>query len=164
MRHTVSVLVENKSGVLARISALFAARGFNIASLSVSETEDAAISKMTIVVKGSESILEQVTKQLNKLVDVIKVNDFKDIGCIQRELALIKVNAVNKVSRDEIIRLAGVFRSRIIDISPDSVIVEISGDENKINAFMKAVLHYGIKETCKTGVSVLCRGNSVKIK
>jgi acetolactate synthase-1/3 small subunit len=164
MRHTISVLVENKSGVLARISALFAARGFNIASLSVSETEDAAISRMTIVVKGNESILEQVTKQLNKLVDVIKVNDFKDIGYIEKELALIKVNAVNRISRDEIIKLAGVFRARVIDISPESVVVEVSGDENKINAFMKAVLPYGIKETCKTGVSVLCRGNSVKIK
>ncbi|MDR2437668.1 MAG: acetolactate synthase small subunit [Endomicrobium sp.] len=164
MRHTVSVLVENKSGVLARISALFAARGFNIASLSVSETEDPAISRMTIVVKGNESILEQVTKQLNKLVDVIKVNDFKDIEYIERELALIKVNAVNKISRDEIIRLAGVFRSRIIDISPESLIVEISGDANKINAFMRAILPYGVKETCKTGVSILCRGNSVKIK
>jgi acetolactate synthase-1/3 small subunit len=164
MRHTVSVLVENKSGVLARISALFAARGFNIASLSVSETEDVAISRMTIVVKGNESVLEQVTKQLNKLVDVIKVNDFKDIGCIERELALIKVSALNRISRDEIIKLASVFRARVIDVSPDSVIVEISGDENKINAFMKAVLPYGVKETCKTGVSVLCRGSFVKIK
>jgi acetolactate synthase-1/3 small subunit len=164
MRHTVSVLVENKSGVLARISALFAARGFNIASLSVSETEDTAISRMTIVVKGNESILEQVTKQLNKLVDVIKVNDFEDIGYIERELALIKVNAVNKILRDEIIRLTGVFRSRIIDISPDSLIVEISGDENKINAFMRAILPYGVKETCKTGVSILCRGNAGKVK
>ncbi|MDR3195595.1 MAG: acetolactate synthase small subunit [Endomicrobium sp.] len=164
MRHPVSVLVENKSGVLARISALFAARGFNIASLCVSETEDAAISRMTIVVKGNEAILEQVTKQLNKLVDVIKVNDFKDIGYIEKELALIKINTVNKISRDEIIRLTGVFRAKIIDVSPDSVIVEISGDENKLNAFMKAVLPYGLKETCKTGVSVLCRGNSGKVK
>ncbi|MDR0398600.1 acetolactate synthase small subunit [Candidatus Endomicrobiellum devescovinae] len=164
MRHTVSVLVENKSGVLARISALFAARGFNIASLSVSETEDTAISKMTIVVKGNESILEQVTKQLNKLVDVIKVNDFNDVGYIERELALIKINAVNKTSRDEIIRLAGVFRAKIIDISQDSIVAEISGDESKLSAFMKAVLPYGVKETCKTGVSVLYRGNSGRVK
>jgi acetolactate synthase-1/3 small subunit len=161
MHHTVSVLVENKFGVLARISGLFAARGFNIASLSVSETEDPEISRMTIVVKGNESILEQVTKQLNKLVDVIKVNDFKDVGFIERELALIKINTVNKSSRDEIIRLAGVFRSRIIDISADSVIAEISGDENKITAFMKAILPYGVRETCKTGVSVLCRGSNI---
>jgi len=164
MRHTVSVLVENKSGVLARISALFAARGFNIASLSVSETEDTAISRMTIVVKGNESILEQVTKQLNKLVDVIKVNDFNDVGYIERELALIKINAVNKASRDEIIRLAGVFRAKIIDISQDSIVAEISGDESKLSAFMKAVLPYGVKETCKTGVSVLYRGNSGRVK
>ncbi|MDR1104510.1 MAG: acetolactate synthase small subunit [Endomicrobium sp.] len=164
MRHTVSVLVENKSGVLARISALFAARGFNIASLSVSETEDDAISRMTIVVKGNESILEQVTKQLNKLVDVIKVNDFNGVGYIERELALIKINAVNKTSRDEIIRLAGVFRAKITDISQDSIIVEVSGDESKLSAFMKAILPYGVKETCKTGVSVLYRGNSGKVK
>jgi acetolactate synthase-1/3 small subunit len=164
MRHKVSVLVENKSSVLARISALFAARGFNIASLSVSETEDAAISRMTIVVKGNESILEQVTKQLNKLVDVIKVNDFNGVGYIERELALIKINAVNKTLRDEIIRLAGVFRAKIIDISQDSIIVEISGDESKLSAFMKAVLPYGVKETCKTGVSVLYRGNSSRVK
>lgn len=164
MRHTVSVLVENKSGVLARISALFAARGFNIASLSVSETEDTAISRMTIVVKGNESILEQVTKQLNKLVDVIKVNDFNDVGYIERELALIKINAVNKASRDEIIRLAAVFRAKIIDISQDSIVAEISGDESKLSAFMKAVLPYGVKETCKTGVSVLYRGNSGRVK
>ncbi|MDR2399459.1 MAG: acetolactate synthase small subunit [Endomicrobium sp.] len=164
MRHTLSVLVENNSGVLARISALFAARGFNIASLSVNETEEPAISRITIVVKGNESILEQVTKQLNKLVDVIKVTDFKDIGYIERELALIKITAVNKTSRDEIIRVAGVFRARIIDISPDSVIAEISGDESRLSAFMKAILPYGVKETCKTGVSVLCRGNAGKIK
>jgi acetolactate synthase-1/3 small subunit len=164
MRHTLSVLVENKSGVLARISALFAARGFNIVSLSVNETEEPAISRITIVVKGNESILEQVTKQLNKLVDVIKVTDFKDIGYIERELALIKITAVNKTSRDEIIRVAGVFRARIIDISPDSVIAEISGDESRLSAFMKAILPYGVKEICKTGVSVLCRGNAGKIK
>jgi acetolactate synthase-1/3 small subunit len=161
MYHTVLVLVENKSGVLARISALFAARGFSIASLSVSETEDPAISRMTIVVKGNESILEQVTKQLNKLVDVIKVNDFNDIDYVERELALIKINAANKTVRDEIIRLTGVFRAKIIDVSQDSVIVEISGDESKLSAFMKAILPYGVKETCKTGVSVLCRGKSV---
>jgi acetolactate synthase-1/3 small subunit len=160
MCHTVSVLVENKFGVLARVSALFAARGFNIASLSVSETEDPAISRMTIVVKGNESILEQVTKQLNKLVDVIKVNDFNDIDYVERELALIKINAANKTVRDEIIRLTGVFRAKIIDVSQDSVIVEVSGDESKLSAFMKAILPYGVKETCKTGVSVLCRGKS----
>ncbi|MDR1122676.1 MAG: acetolactate synthase small subunit [Endomicrobium sp.] len=164
MRHMISVLVENKSGVLARISALFAARGFNIASLSVSETEDVAISRMTIVVKGNESILEQVTKQLNKLVDVIKVNDFNDVEYIARELALIKINIANKASRDEIIRLVGVFKAKIIDISQDSVIVEISGNESKLSAFMKVALAYGVKETCKTGASVLYRGNSGRVK
>jgi acetolactate synthase-1/3 small subunit len=115
MRYTVSILVENKSGVLARISALFAARGFNITSLSVSETEDTTISRITIVVKGNKLILEQITKRLNKLVDVIEVNDFSSVGYyIERELALIKINAVNKTLRDEIIRLAGIFKAKII--------------------------------------------------
>jgi acetolactate synthase-1/3 small subunit len=154
----VSVLVENKFGVLARISTLFAARGFNIDSLTVSETEDSAISRMIIVVKGDCSILEQVTKQLNKLVDVIKVNDFNGAGCIERGVALIKIN-VTRSSRTEIIKLVGVFRARVIDISQDSMIVEITGDEDKINAFMKVVMPYGIKETCRTGFVALGGGH-----
>jgi acetolactate synthase-1/3 small subunit len=160
MRHTVSVLVENKSGVLARISTLFAARGFNIDSLSVSETESSGISKMTIVVKGEGSILEQVTKQLNKLVDVIKVNDFDNIECVERGLALIKIN-MTKSSRDEIIKLAGIFKAKVVDMSQDSIITEITGDEDKINAFIKMVIPYGIKETCRTGFAALSRSGHI---
>ncbi|MDR3256298.1 MAG: acetolactate synthase small subunit [Endomicrobium sp.] len=158
MRHTISVLVENKFGVLARISTLFAARGFNIDSLAVSETEDPETSRMTIVVQGDYSILEQVTKQLNKLVDVIKVNDFNDVECVERGLALIKIN-VTKSNRAEIVQMIGTFRARIIDVSQESIIAEITGDEDKINTFIKMILPYGIKEMCRTGFVALARGN-----
>jgi acetolactate synthase-1/3 small subunit len=155
--HTISILVENKFGVLARISTLFAARGFNIDSLSVSETEDPAISRMIISVKGDYSILEQVIRQLNKLIDVIKINDFNDIEYVERGLALIKIN-IKKSTRDEVLQLTEIFRSRIIDVSRDSIIVEITGDGDKIRAFIKMVMPYGIKETCKTGTVALGRG------
>lgn len=158
MRHIISVLVENKFGVLARIATLFAARGFNIDSLAVGETEDPAISRMTIVVKGDDSILEQVTKQLNKLVDVIKVNDFRDIEYVERGLALIKIK-VNKTNRAEIMQMADIFRTRIIDVSQDSVIAEVTGDEEKIEAFIEMVKPFGIKEMCRTGEIALPRGN-----
>jgi len=155
--HTISILVENKFGVLARISTLFAARGFNIDSLSVSETEDPAISRMIISVKGDYSILEQVIRQLNKLIDVIKINDFNDIEYVERGLALIKIN-IKKSTRDEVLQLTEIFRSRIIDVSRDSIIVEITGDGDKIRAFIKMVMPYGIEEACKTGIVALGRG------
>ena len=158
MRHTISVLVENKFGVLARIATLFAARGFNIDSLAVGETEDPAISRMTIMVKGDESILEQVTKQLNKLVDVIKVNDFSEVEYVERGLALVKIN-VNKANRSEIMQMVSIFRARIIDVSQDSIIVEVTGDEDKIEAFVEMVKPFGIKEVCRTGEVALSRGN-----
>ncbi|MDR1721089.1 MAG: acetolactate synthase small subunit [Endomicrobium sp.] len=160
MRHTISVLVENKFGVLARISTLFAARGFNIDSLAVGETEDPAISRMTIVVKGDDSILEQVTKQLNKLVDVIKVNEFKGIDYVERGACLVKI-ALNRVNRGEIMQIVEIFRAKIIDISQNSIIVEVTGSEDKINAFVKKVIPYGIKEMCRTGVIALGRGQAV---
>ena len=159
MRHTISILVENKFGVLARIATLFAARGFNIDSLAVGETEDPEISRMTIVVKGDESVLEQVTKQLNKLVDVIKVNDFSEVEFVQRGLALIKIN-VNKSNRAEIMQMVSIFRTRIIDVSQDSMIVEITADDDKIDAFVRMVMPYGIKEMCRTGEVALSRGGS----
>jgi acetolactate synthase-1/3 small subunit len=156
MRRTISVLVENKSGVLARISTLFAARGFNIDSLAVSKTEDSAISRMTIVVQGDDYILEQITKQLNKLVDVIKVSEFNDAGYVGRELCLIKIS-MNKSSRSEIMQIVQIFRSRIVDISRNSVIVEVTGDEEKVDAFIGKVMPYGIKEICRTGIVALGR-------
>ncbi|MDR1952520.1 MAG: acetolactate synthase small subunit [Elusimicrobiota bacterium] len=157
MRHVISVLVENKPGVLARIATLFSARGFNIDSLAVGETEDPEISRMTIAVGGDYSVLEQITKQLNKLVDIIKVSDFTDIQYVERGLALIKINAT-KTNRAEIIQLASIFRTRIIDMASDSLILEVTGDKDKIEAFIKLVSVYGIKEMCRTGEVALSRG------
>ncbi|MFH1367918.1 MAG: acetolactate synthase small subunit [Elusimicrobiota bacterium] len=157
MKHTISVLVENKFGVLARISTLFAARGFNIDSLSVGETENPDISRMTIVVKGDDRILEQVEKQLNKLVDVIKVFDFLETQHIERDLALIKVKA-DKDTRSEILQITDIFRAKIIDFSSDTIIIEMTGDEEKIEAMTNMLRPYGIKELCRTGIVAMARG------
>lgn len=158
MRHTISVLVENKFGVLARISTLFAARGFNIDSLAVGETEDPGISRMTIVVEGDDRILEQVEKQLNKLVDIIRVTDFKEARHVERGLALIKVKA-DKNTRSEIMQIADIFRTRIVDVAADSVMIEVTGDEEKIVAIINMLQPFGIKEVCRTGVIALARGS-----
>ncbi|MDD2523721.1 MAG: acetolactate synthase small subunit [Endomicrobiia bacterium] len=157
MKHTISVLVENKFGVLARISTLFAARGFNIDSLSVGETENSNISRMTIVVNGDNSVLEQVEKQLNKLIDVIKVSNFSETEYIQRDLALIKIS-VNKNSRTEVIQIINIFRAKIVDVSSDSIIAEITGDEEKIEAFLTLLKPFSIKEMCRTGIIAMARG------
>lgn len=157
MRHAISVLVENKFGVLARIATLFAARGFNIDSLSVGETEDPEVSRMTIIVRGDDRILEQVEKQLNKLVDIIKVLDFKSTRHVERDLALIKVNA-DKTNRSEILQITSTFRSKIIDVSSDSVIIEITGGEEKIEAFINMLRPFGIKEMSRTGIIAMARG------
>jgi acetolactate synthase-1/3 small subunit len=156
MRHTISVLVENKFGVLARISTLFAARGFNIDSLSVGETENPDVSRMTIVVQGDDRILEQVEKQLNKLVDVIKVFDFLQTQHVERDLALVKVKA-DKHNRSEILQIVDIFRARIIDFSSESVVIEITGDEEKIDALVNMLKPFGIKEMCRTGVIAMAR-------
>jgi acetolactate synthase-1/3 small subunit len=157
MRHTISVLVENKPGVLARISGLFAARGFNIDSLAVGETQDPDISRMTIIARGDLAVLEQITKQLNKLIDVIKVNDFMDIRHVERHLLLIKV-ALSKTNRAEIMQIADIFKAKIIDLSIDCAVLELTGDEEKTKAFIKLITPYGIKEMCQTGKIALSRG------
>jgi acetolactate synthase-1/3 small subunit len=159
MRHTISVLVENKFGVLARIATLFAARGFNIDSLAVGETENPDISRMTIVVRGDDRILEQVEKQLNKLIDVIKVTDFKEAKHLERDLALVKVKA-DKTNRSEIVQITDIFRAKIVDVSSDSVIVEITGDEEKIQALITMLSPFGVKELCRTGIIAMGRGLS----
>ena len=156
-KHTLSVLVENKSGVLARISGLFSARGFNIDSLAAGETEDPTVSRMTIVVKGDESILEQVEKQLNKLVDIIKVSDYVQTPHLERDLALIKVNA-DKRNRSELLQVVDIFRAKIVDVAPDSLIVEATGDEDKITALLGMLEPFGIKEMCRTGIVAMARG------
>ncbi len=156
-KHTLSVLVENKSGVLARISGLFSARGFNIDSLAVGETEDPTVSRMTIVVKGDENILEQVEKQLNKLVDVIKGSDYTESAHLERDLALIKVTA-DKHNRSELLQVVDIFRAKIVDVAPDSLIVEATGDEDKILALLGMLEPFGIKEMCRTGIVAMARG------
>lgn len=157
MRHTISVLVENKPGVLARISSLFSARGFNIDSLAVGETEQHDVSRMTIVVRGDERILEQVMKQLNKLIDVIKVTDFVEQPHLERDLVLIKVNA-ERGKRSEILEIVDIFRAKIVDVASNSVIVETTGDEEKILALVNMLRPFGIKEMVRTGIVAMGRG------
>ena len=155
-RHTISVLVENHPGVLARIAGLFSGRGFNIESLSVGETEDPTASRMTVVVRGDDLILEQVTKQLNKLVDVIKVSDFTKEQFIQRELVLIKVSADGK-SRSEILQICDIFRARIVDVAPKAVTIEATGTEDKVKALVNMLKPFGIREMARTGSVALAR-------
>jgi acetolactate synthase I/III small subunit len=157
MKHTLAVLVENKSGVLSRVASLFSRRGYNIDSLAVGVTEDPEISRMTIVVHGDDHVLEQVTKQLNKLVDVIKVSDIGGDDAVERELALIKVSA-DVSNRAEIIQIANIFRARIVDVAPKSMTVEVTGDEGKIDAIEKLLRQFGIKEMARTGKIALVRG------
>ena len=161
MKHTLSVLVENNPGVLSKVSGLFGRRGYNIESLVVSETEDRTISRMTIVVDGDQEILEQVTKQLNKLIDVIKVSDLTHDETVDRQLLLIRVNADNS-SRTEIIQLMDIFRARIVDIGRRSIIVEATGDEEKIQAIIKSLQPFGIQELVKTGIVSMVRGSKDK--
>lgn len=158
MRHTMSVLVENKPGVLARVSGLFARRGFNIHSLAVGVTETPKISRMTIVVDLAERPLEHVTKQLYKLINVLKVIELDPESSVERELMLIKVRAHDKV-RSRIIELVDVFRAKIVDVGSESLTVEISGDPNKLHAFEDLVAEYGIIELVKTGRVALSRGS-----
>lgn len=156
MRHTISVLVTNEFGVLSRISGLFSGRGFNIESLSVAETLDPRVSRMTIVTSGDDKVLEQINKQLNKLVSVIKVYDFTGEEHIERELAMIKVSA-NQENRAEILSVVDIFRARIVDVSPRSYTVEITGDNEKISAITELLRPFGIKEIVRTGRIAMAR-------
>ncbi len=157
MKHVISVLVENKVGVLSRITGLFSGRGFNIESLAVGETEDTNISRMTIVVSGDDSILEQVRKQLGKVVDTIKVTDYTGTDHVERNLILIKVSALPG-KRNEIIELVDVFRGKIIDVGQKDMIVEISGPEDRLEAVLNLLRPYGIKEVARTGRIAMNRG------
>ncbi|WP_440951608.1 acetolactate synthase small subunit [Methanococcoides sp. FTZ1] len=158
MKHTLAVLVENKYGVLARVAGLFSRRGFNIDSLAVGITEDPTISRMTIVVRGDDLVLEQVTKQLNKLIDVIRVTDLGAEESVERELALIKVNA-DANTRAEIIQIVDIFRARIIDVASKTVTIEVTGDSDKIKAIQTLLRPFGIKEMARTGKVALTRGS-----
>ncbi len=155
-KHIISALVANRPGVLARVAGLFSARGFNIESLAVGETESHEYSRMTIVVGGDESILEQVRKQLEKLVDVVKVQDFSSVSHVERDLALIRVKApVGK--RGEVLELVNIFRGRIVDVGHEEVMVEMAGTEEKIEAFLELVTPYGVTEMARTGRIALSR-------
>jgi len=156
-KHVLSVLVENHSGVLSRVSGLFSRRGYNIDSLSVGETEDPKISRMTIVTAADEYTLEQIKKQLNKLIDVIKVIELKEDHSVYRELALIKI-AATKENRAEIIEIANIFRAHIVDVATQSVVIEATGDQGKIAALSNMLAPYGVKEVVRTGLTALERG------
>ena len=157
MKHTISVLVENKFGVLARVASLFSAKGYNIDSLSVGETNDPEVSRMTIVVTGDDMILEQIVKQLRRLIDVIKVSDLTQGSFIDRELVLIKVRAEPAV-RSEIINIVDIFRGKIVDVSSKSYTVEVTGDREKIDALISLLTPFGIKEVARTGKVAMARG------
>ena len=158
MRHIVSMLMENEAGALSRVAGLFSARGYNIESLSVAPTEDPSLSRMTIVTTGSNEIIEQITKQLNKLVDVVKLADITEGVHIERELMLIKVRAADAASRSEMKRLTDIFRGRIIDVTESTYIVELTGTSEKLDAYIEAIKDENILETVRSGVSGIARG------
>ncbi|MBV2092888.1 MAG: acetolactate synthase small subunit [gamma proteobacterium symbiont of Stewartia floridana] len=157
MRHIISILMENESGALARVANLFTARGYNIESLTVAPTEDLSLSRMTLVTSGSDEIIEQITKQLNKLVDVVKLVDLTEGGHIEREMMLIKLRA-ERTQREEIKRLVDIFRGKIIDVTDTSYTVELTGAASKLNAFIEAVNEELIIEVVRTGPSGIGRG------
>ena len=158
MRHIISVLIENESGALARVAGLFAARGYNIESLTVAPTEDATLSRMTLVTKGDEMVIEQIVKQLNKLVDVVKLLDLSEGPHIERELMMVKVKA-QKAMREELKRLADIFRANIIDVTDKSYTVEITGHSEKLDAFLLAVPEDVIMEVVRSGPLGIARGS-----
>ncbi|MDD1760083.1 MAG: acetolactate synthase small subunit [Methanothrix sp.] len=160
MKHTIAVIVENKPAVLTRIAGLFSRRSFNIDSLSVGATDNPDYSRMTITVHGDEDVLEQVIKQLSKLINVIRVSEIEPGEAVERELAMIKVNA-DKDSRSEIMQIVNIFRAKIVDVSARSMIIEVTGDEEKIEAIVALLRQFGIKEMARTGKVSMVRGMRV---
>jgi acetolactate synthase I/III small subunit len=160
MRHIISILLENEPGALSRVVGLFSARGFNIETLTVAPTEDRSLSRMTIGTTGSDDVIEQITKHLNRLIEVVKVSDLTEAAYIERELMLIKVRAVGK-DREEIKRLADIFRGRIIDVTDKSYTIELTGDGSKLDAFIEAMESSSILETVRTGCSGIGRGERI---
>jgi acetolactate synthase-1/3 small subunit len=155
-RHTISVLVENKFGVLARVAGMISGRGFNIDSLNVAPTHDAALSRITIVLRGDDASLDLCTKQLGKLVNVVEVLDYKDFPSVARELVLVKVKADSK-ARPEILQIKEIFRAKIVNVTPENLIIEATGDEEKVNAFLGLIEPFGIIELARTGQLALKR-------
>jgi acetolactate synthase-1/3 small subunit len=160
MRHIISVLVENEFGVLARVAGLFSGRGFNIESLSVAETLDPTVSRITLVTRGDDQVVEQIGKQLNKLICVIRVGDFTETEHVERELVLIKV-AADATTRGELANIVDIFRAKIIDVSRESYVVEITGAEDKVNALIELLRPLGILEIVRTGKVAMYRGTRV---
>lgn len=160
MRHIISLLMENESGALSRVAGLFSARGYNIESLSVAPTEDPTLSRMTLVTIGSDEIIEQITKQLNKLIEVVKIVDLSEGDHIERELMLVKVRAMGS-DREEVKRLADIFRGNIIDVTDKSYTIELTGTSSKLDAFLEAIERNMILETIRTGASGLGRGERI---
>ena len=160
MRHIISVLLENESGALSRVAGLFSARGYNIESLTVAPTEDASLSRMTIVTMGSDDVIEQITKQLNKLIEAVKVIDLSESPHIERELMLIKVRAVGR-DREEMKRMTDIFRGRILDVTDSTYTIELTGTGSKLDAFIQAIDGSAILETVRTGASGISRGERV---
>ncbi len=160
MRHIISLLMENEAGALSRVAGLFSARGYNIESLTVAPTEDSSLSRMTIVTSGSDEIIEQIIKQLNKLIDVVKVLDLNDGKHIERELMLVKVKASHQY-RDEMKRISDIFRGRIIDVSDNTFTIEITGSSTKLDAYLDSLDKSAIVETVRTGASGIGRGDRI---
>ncbi len=158
MRHIISILIENEAGALSRVAGLFSARGYNIESLTVAPTEDASLSRMTLVTRGSDDIIEQINKQLNKLIDVVKVMDLTEGLHIEREMMLIKVRAEGGEAREEVKRLSDIFGGRILDVSEKTYIVELTGNARKLDSFIEALGPVPILETVRSGVSGIARG------
>ncbi|AFY87817.1 MAG: putative acetolactate synthase small subunit [Chroococcidiopsis cubana SAG 39.79] len=160
MKHTLSVLVEDEAGVLTRIAGLFARRGFNIESLAVGQAEQNGVSRITMVVPGDDRVIEQLTKQLYKLVHVLKVQDITEVPCVERELMLIKVNATSS-NRSEVIEIAQIFRARVVDVAEDSLTLEVVGDPGKIVALVQLLQKFGLREVARTGKIALVRESGV---
>ncbi|MDE2365869.1 MAG: acetolactate synthase small subunit [Betaproteobacteria bacterium] len=160
MRHIISLLMENEAGALSRVAGLFSSRGYNIESLTVAATEDPTLSRMTLVTAGSDDVIEQITKQLNKLIEVVKVVDLSEGDHIERELMLMKVRAIGK-DREEIKRLADIFRGRIVDVTDKSYTIELTGTGSKLDAFIEAIERGAILETVRTGASGIGRGERI---
>lgn len=162
MKHTVSVLVENHFGVLARVAGLFSARGFNIDSLAVGETQDPQISRMTVIAKGDDRIVDQIMKQLNKLIDVIHVEDLTAKDAIERELVLVKIGA-NASNRNDIMHVVNTFRAKIVDVSPETMTIEVTGSEGKIDAMLELLKPFDLREVVRTGQIAMGRRHEVKL-
>ena len=159
MRHIISILIENEAGALSRVAGLFSARGYNIESLTVAPTEDPTLSRMTLVTRGSEEIIEQITKQLNKLIDIVKLIDLAETSHVERELMLVKVKTSNE-TRDEIKRLSDIFRGKVIDVTNNSYVIEMTGASDKLDAFVNALDESSIIETVRSGPTSMSRGEN----